>query len=79
MIAPVLPLTPAIARLLSGGAPSTVTASAVVGGAICIRATHATGAEEFYFDLEQATAFAHELSDALDLAREFLKEGEADG
>jgi hypothetical protein len=67
------PITPQVARLRAGDAPGTIRAQAVVGGAVCIQATTASGTEEFYFELKEATAFAHELADALDLARAFLR------
>jgi hypothetical protein len=75
----VIPLTPAVARLLSGDRTPTIQASAVVGGGICLQATTADGVEEFYLDLEQAGQLALGLSDAIELAGEFLKEGQADG
>jgi hypothetical protein len=71
----VIPITTAVARLLSGDRTSTIQATAVVGGAICLQATTSDGVEEFYLDLEQAGQLALELADALDLARGFLREG----
>jgi hypothetical protein len=73
---PVIPLTPTVARLLSGDRTPTVRASAVVGGAICLQATTSDGVEEFYLDLEQAGQLALELADALDLARGFVREAD---
>jgi hypothetical protein len=77
-VAPVIPLTPAIARLLAGP-DADVTAHAVVGGSVCIRAIRAYGVEEFYFRLAEAETFALELADAIEMAVEFLKEGRAGG
>jgi hypothetical protein len=70
----VVPINDHVARLRATGPTPAVTATAVVGGAICLQATTPDGVEEFYLDLEQAGQLALELADSIELAGEFLKE-----
>jgi hypothetical protein len=72
----VIPITTAVARLLSGDRTPTVRASAVVGGCVCLQATTSDGVEEFYLDLEQGRQLALELADAIELASGFAREAE---